>query len=367
MRHRALSAEENAGQRRPGSALGEENTMLGKHRVFVGLTVLVGSWVSLSAAALADGRKSGSVLVYPVQRTGVAFFSIITVTNTNLNPAQGTTDLHFEYANAVTNPQNAFEPLNCVVFDRVETLTPADTLTVATNCHNAASPAAPQGYLVVSAQDPALFDTAWSFNHLFGTELVINTTGSMYQINAIPFDAVGPDGSATDADMDHQLDFDGVEYEEVPDLLFTDFMAILGGNQNLALLTLTGGPQAKNTVLFQVWNDNEFLLSTTLEFRCWFDQNLLAISQIFHTDFLSNNTPGDPGESDLDCNGTGEKETGWIRINSIQVTDPGGAILSSDGALLGALTAGPLSVLQSAHLLWESRATQPNGQFIPLP
>jgi hypothetical protein len=282
---------------------------------------------SLTPAAFAGGRNPGSALVFPVQRTGGAgnFFTLVSVTNTNTQPQTpqsfgGSTLVHYEYVNTVPDPANPAIPLACTVFNRVEFLTPADTLSVATWCHNAVTPSGQQGYLVVSAQDPSKFDTAWKFDHLIGSELVVNAVGGVYSLNAIPFNA-GPsdpaggglmDGDPTDVDLDGQLDFDGVEYEAIPDVLYIDsFVAILGSS--LSLVNLTGGPHARNTVAFDVWNDNEFPLSATLVMGCWFDLPLSSVSPLFEQWFLVMNTPHDPQELDINCDGLGDLETGWAR------------------------------------------------------
>ena len=100
---------------------------------------LVGSM--LVSNAFADGRKPGSLLIFPVHRSGEAF-TVLSVTNTNLTPQTrvsfgGSTNVHYQYVNVVPNRANRFRPLGCFIFDRVEFLTPADTLSVLTACHNA--------------------------------------------------------------------------------------------------------------------------------------------------------------------------------------------------------------------------------------
>lgn len=322
----------------------------------------------LAPAAMAGGRKAGSVLIYPIVRSGGGFITVVSVTNTSLTPQTpgslgGSTNVHFEYANVIPDPANVFCPLDCIVFDRVEFLTPADNLTVLTTCHNAFFPGGSQGYLVVSAQDPSQFDVPWSHNKLIGSELVLLPTGASYSLIAQPFNAVEAAGAATDNDGDGQLDFDGSEYEEIADVLMLDFFLSVG-NANLSLINLTGGPRAENTILFQVWNDNEFLLSTTLSFKCWFDQPLALISPLFTDAFLALNTPNDPQELDINCDGNDDLETGWSMIDSILVTNNGGAVLDNDGAMVGALVSGPASPLSGGHLLWESVATQNNGAFV---
>ncbi len=329
----------------------------------------------LAAPASADNssaRHPGSALVFPIHRSGPGFFTVVSVTNTNVTPATpmsfgGSTLAHFEYVNVTANPLDPFQPLGCTVFDRVEFLTPADTLSVLTSCHNAYAPGGQEGYLVVSAQDPSAFDRAWRHDELIGSELVINGSGGMYAVNAITFAAgtgAAAPGDATDADADGRLDFDGVEYDAIPDMLYIDsFVALLGSH--LTLLNLTGGPRDLNRVELQVWNDNEFPLSSTILFNCWFDQRLTSVSPLFSTLFLAS-LPHDPDELDLMCDGSFTIETGWARIDSAGVFGPMGGLEDTDGALLGCITAGPGSTIDGGHLLWESTACQVNGEaFAP--
>jgi len=321
----------------------------------------------LAPSALARGRKPGSVLVYPVQRSGPAFFTIVAVTNTNLAPAGpgtfgGSTELHYEYANS-TLGADPFQPCNCTIFNRVEFLTPGDTRSVATSCHNATLPEGQEGYLVVSARDPSQFEVPWSFNYLMGSSLTINGGGGIYAMNAVPFKSPQTTFDPTDiSPADGQIQFDDVEYQSIPDVLYVDSFVALAGS-SLALVNLTGGPGAINTVQLTVWNDNEFALSSTRIFRCWFEQPLKAVSPLFGEAFLKNSTPDDPDEMYLGCSTDDPTlETGWAMIDSIDVKTSGGLPLSSDGALLGSITAGPGSFLDGGRLLWESVSYQTNGQ-----
>jgi hypothetical protein len=262
-----------------------------------------------------------------------------------------------------------------VLFDRVEFLTPGDTLSVLTSCHNAVTPGGQQGYVVVSAQDPSQFGVEWSFNHLIGSELVVNASGGIFGLEMVALQSPQPDGAPTDVPdpftgvADGELAFDGNEYAALPDELYVDSFLALAGSR-LTLLNLTGGPDVRNTVQLLAWNDNEFPLSATRTFACWFDEPLSVVSPLFTEEFLANNTPDDPSELDLNCNGQGTLETAWIKLDSIGLHLPGGAPLIdaagnpvTDGALLGAITAGPGSLVDGGRLLWESKATQVNGGF----
>jgi hypothetical protein len=323
---------------------------------------LVGSM--LVSNAMADGRKAGSVLLFPVHRSGNAF-TVLSVTNINLVPQTrvsfgGSTNVHYQYVNVTPNRVNPFRPLNCLIYDRVEFLTPADTLSVLTACHNATF-GLQEGYVVVNAEDPTLFRTPWSHNYLIGSELVISGSGVIYSTEAIPLSSPVNEHLPTDLNSNRRLDFDGLEYEKLSDILYIDSFIALSGSQ-LSLTNLTGDQQDINTIYLSVWNDNEFPMSATIEFNCWFDQPLVNVSPLFDDDFLRR-SPQDPRELDLNCDGRGDLETGWASIESLGVRNPGGAVISADGAVIGSITVGSNRAIDGGRLLWESRELQNNGSF----
>ncbi len=325
----------------------------------------------LAPTGLADGRNPGSVLIYPIHRSGVGvdgeggvYFTVLSVTNTNLQPQTpisfgGSTNVQFEYVNTVYNPQDPCLPLACTVVDRTEFLTPADKLSVLTSCHNAAG--GQEGYVVVTAHDPSKFKTAWCFNYLIGSELVVTPFGGVQELNAIPFSSPCGEGTETDLDGDEQLDFDGAEYEGVPDELYLDhFIAVF--SSSLALINLTGGTKFQATVRFDAWNDNEFPLSATKHFACWMEQPLEDISLIFNNAFLRDNTPNDPQDLDIDCDNNDDFETCWARLRGLVASSNVESI--ADPAILGSLTSGLGSTFDGGRLLWESPEKQFNGDFL---
>lgn len=309
--------------------------------------------------ALADGRKPGSKLVYPVQRSGDGYFTIVCVTNANRVPATpnsfgGSTNLHFEYYNVTPNPANPFRPLGCVVFDRVEFLTPADTLSVLTSCHNATA-GAQEGYLTITAQSPMAFDMDWAFDCLIGSEMVLNASGGVYAINAVPLAAANGTWTTTAA---VQAPTVPIFHDYLPDVLLGDSFLALGGSQ-LALVSATAQPNYIRDVYFEVWNDNEFPLSSTLRFNCWFDQPLANVSPLFTESFLSS-TAHAPDELDINCDGAGDLETGWFRITTRDISLPSGESLgvalgaTIQQGMAGAITAGKTTSIDGGRLLWEA-------------
>jgi len=330
------------------------------------LAVLLMSLVSTTGSLVAQPPRPGSVLIFPVHRSGGGLFTLLSVTNTADLPTTpfssgGTTLARFECVSTIPNSANPFRPLGCTVQDRLELLTPGDIFTVLTSCHLATVAGGQSGYLVVSAQNPA-GGGAWSHNFLLGSAFVVSASGVAWSVNAVSFPSPQAAGAPTDVSpANGRLDFNGVEYAEIPDLLYIDSFVGLAGAQ-LALINLTGGPLDVNTVIFSVWNDNEFALSTTLSFNCWFDRPLSEISTLFTEGFLQG-SPNDPEEVDVDCDGVQDLESGWAVIDSLLVATPGGTFVAGDGALLGAITAGQTVFLDGGRLLWGSAAGQTNGSF----
>lgn len=335
-----------------------------------------------ASASSADGLIPGSVLIYPIQRTGAQgsnmeelptgavantgpYISVLAVTNTNLVPATpinglgGSTNVHWEYVNAVQNPIPELSrfPLDCTISNRVEFLTPGDTRVVLADCHNGASPS--EGYLVITAEDPNSFNTPWSHNYLVGSELVINGMNIFYHVNAIPFEAKAAEGMPTDADFDGQLDFDDIEYEPTPDHLILDFFVDSLGS-SITLINLSGGTAFTAAVAFDVFNDNERPLSATLSFKCWMEDYLSNVGLVFTQGFLAANTQHDPAEFDIDCNGTGDYETGWARIRGL--TNSSAVESYANPALLGAHSKN--MVTAGGRRMWESVEKQTNGDFL---
>jgi hypothetical protein len=323
---------------------------------------------ALATDALADGRNPGSVLVYPIHRSGgdaVAgfWFTILCVTNINTAPQTpisfgGSTNVHFNYVNVTPNPADPFKPLNCVIFDRIEFLTPADTLCVLTSCHNAFGGLGQEGYVFVSAENPNLPPgNAWDHDYLIGSELVLAASGVSYMLDAIPFNALVP-APATPPGIPIRLD--GATYEGVPNIHYADFVA--AANSRLTMISLAQGSLC-NQLYFAVYNDNERPLSATLRFACWFDQPLTAVNPLFANSFLAR-LPNDPDELDINCDGLGDLETGWFAVDSTGLFYANGQRFAgpgaNDGAVLGAITAGPTSA-NGGRLLAESERKQTDG------
>lgn len=322
--------------------------------------------LAFAPRGLADGRKPGSVLVYTVHRSAPGYFTIISVTNTDTTVASpttlgGGTNVRFDYINVTPDPTNPMFPLASDLFSRMEYLSPADTLSVMTSCHDA-SYGTTQGYLVVSAEDPSVFQSRWSHNYLIGSEVIITPCGAVYVVDAIPFSSPVEAQRPTDVNGNMLIDFDGSEYEAIPDILYIENF-IADTDTTLTLINLGGGAAFTATIKVEAWNNNEFPLSGTRSFRCWAQPTLVELSPLFDPWFLHNNTPSDPTELDVTCDGVGEFETGWARIYGLVAQSPQKTV--NKPAILASFGSWPFSTKTlGGHLLWESTTKVTNGQFL---
>jgi hypothetical protein len=207
------------------------------------------------------------------------------------------------------------EDLGCVEFDRTETLTANDTLTLLTRAHN---PESAQGFCYVYAVDSSGAPVA--FDHLIGQALVVDGIEAFdYSINAVDYRAAVAEGELTDADGDGIIDLDGVEYEMTAgEILIPRFFGQSDGgaditpfDSELLMIGLTGGNQFRTTADFLVYNDNEEVFSAEHAFDCWTRVPLTEISGVFTNAFLRDSTD----HSGVEPIGFPQYETGWMRIN----------------------------------------------------
>lgn len=310
-------------------------------RLLAPLVLLAGA---LPGTPAAQAPSPGSVLVFPVHDSR-ALLTVINVTNTATGSGSAVRAL-YRYVNAKPSA-NPLQAGQCSTLYRSEALTPGDTVSVLSACHDGSGAA---GYLTVTAQH-ATAGYAIAHDHLVGSTLVVYPEGSVYTLAPYAFRSVLPKGSPTDVDLDGLYDLDGTEYEAPPRLLFADsFLAV--ADTRLVLLHLTSSMDDDVAVKLDIQNDNEFPLSMTFVFRCWFELPLQSLGGVFTQAFLVT-TPDDPDELDVDCDGLGELETGWFRVRPLVSSGLG---TKPDPPVLGALTAGPFDA-EGGRLLWGSGST----------
>ncbi len=305
-------------------------------------------------------RVPGSLLLFPEfdNRTGV--LTLLTVTNTSCvftgDLAADSVDVEYVY----------IDREGCAEFNRIERLTPCDTLSVLTGAHD---PDMEQGYVYVFARrHPA--GVPISFNHLIGQLLVLDSLqGFEYAANAVSFRSPRPRGLTTELDANGLRDLDDREYEPAPDqILVPRFLgqcdplamqAPAGSprcvRSRLILIDLTGGASFLTTVDFLIHNDNEQVFSAEYSFRCWDDPLLLEISGAFAQTFLAG-TADAPDE----ILGAPQLESGWIRINGA-LTDS--TVVSISEPAIYAMLVERVGIYAVADLPFEE-CSQDNGKLL---
>jgi hypothetical protein len=297
------------------------------HKIaLTGLTAIAA--LGMASEAVAGGRNPGSLLLYPEFNNRMGDVSVLTITNVD---SANAVDVEFVY---IGRYNISGSEVNCAEFNREETLTPNDTLTLLTNYHN---PQMEQGFVYAFAREgvgnPVLH------NGLIGNVMTIQGFDSVeYSINAVSYAGVDP----TD-DGNGLRDLDGVEYEgSAAEIQVPRFFG--QGNyfmSELVLIGLSGGAKFDTTVDFLIYNDNEQVFSSEYTFYCWDRVLLHNITGLFDNAFLKNSTNHDLNEV-LGHNGL---ESGWFRMSgaiasstSTDIADPAvyGVLIERIGTYGGA-------------------------------
>jgi len=239
--------------------------------------------------------------MFPLYDTRPGTLNFVTVTNIDESPASPLLWTEWVYMDGE----------DCFEFNREESFTGADTLTVVAGFHN---PDPGQGYLTVFAKESNGQEApATVHNYLVGTSTVMDAfTYAQFTVEPTTFAGIG-DGTYTDIDEDGIRDLDGVEYSEVADEY--DIPRFYGQNASfdseLVLVDLTAGRGFETAAEFLIYNDNEQLFSQEFFFHCWTRTRLSDISGFFGQDWLENFTDHDRDE----ILGAPTQEAGWYRVD----------------------------------------------------
>jgi len=336
-----------------------------------------------------DYRRPGSLLLFPEFDSRPGSYTVLTVTNTDCLTDEydgEDVDVHFYYI----RQDNCSDLQN-----RVETLTPCDTLSVLSSHHTGSFAGDHyRGFVYAFAVDKSNPTDAnpvgapISYNHLVGSQAVIHgydgkqgngggIGGFDYQMNPVVFRSPQPYRAYTDLDGagegfpvgaetgDGYRDLDDVEYEAAPNVItiprfFGQEESVSGSTEflsELILIGLSGGSRFETTVDFTIWNDNEVPFSAEKSFVCWERVELLDIDFAFAEWFL------DSTDNDLDeVFGHSDKEAGWICITGKQ------AISTQETIPLPAIYAVLIEYVGEfgvSDLPWEC-GRRTNGSLIPL-
>lgn len=269
----------------------------------------------LAPSLAAEGRRLGSLLVFPIYSTMSGDATVLTVTNANLdttyNPstglARGTIDTEWIFINGGT----------CAETNILKRLTPGDSASLLAGSV-VLSPTI--GYVYVVARLPSTAAPI-TFNWLSGLETQLSShLATSYELSPFSFQGIPAEGQPTNLDADSNRDLDGTEYEQVAAAF--DFPMFWGQEppsiaSSLILVNLTG-TQFTTSIDFRIFNDNEQQFSAEWTFGCYTIAPLAQISGAWLETFLdaSNNNPAE-------LQGAPFKETGWYRVD-------GGVAVSSN-------------------------------------
>ncbi len=304
---------------------------------------------------------AGSLLIYPLVDSQPATATLINLTNTNTDTTRclgsterGSIRAHYIYFGSTQADIDA-GTATWREFDRIETLTPGDTLSVLASDHN---PEGEVGYLMVQALDPISGDLI-DFDHLIGSAYVANSNLDIMW-SYLPYAFLGnPNNSvlATTACGNgilgsFQALFDGDMYDTFPDVLFVDsFFEENPGTFDSRLVLLSAvDANFDSEIFFLFFNNDEDAFSRTLRFNCWMSSSLLDITG------TAGNLNGDPDEFQV--------ETGWARIDGSRIlTGTGFPVSDPDGPpLLGVFMQAIRSDFTAGHQLQFS-GSQANAEL----
>jgi hypothetical protein len=165
--------------------------------VLTGLTALAS--LGMASEAMADGRNPGSLLLYPEFDNRAGVVTVVTVTNTDATGDD--VDVEFVYIGRY----NVAGDVDCEEFNRTETLTANDTLTLLTTFHN---PQHEQGYLYVFARDGV--NSPIAHNYLIGNVMTVEgLTAFEYSVNPVAYEGIAPE-----VDNNGVRKLDGNQYEQ---------------------------------------------------------------------------------------------------------------------------------------------------------
>lgn len=305
-------------------------------------TTLLALSLLLAAPATGGGIEPASVLVHPVYESSPYFGSILSVTNTNEDASSPGITVRLDVVNAREKKGGTV----CTRSDRYYDLGPADTRSLVIDCE---FPNHRRGYAVATAVAKGTSDPV-AHDYLIGSLLVFSKQGSVYSVPAVPFTSPLAEGTKTDADADGRLDFDGIEYEQAPDRLYVDSF-LIGTDTKLTLISL---PSDLDTVAyFLAYNDDGWAFSATYLVDCFASERIEEYIPFFDPKFYAYNTPNDPNELDLDCDGDDDVETAWFRVEGLRAHD--GSLEIDDPVLLGVLTQEQDLAGMARPLWWKGR------------
>lgn len=243
-----------------------------------------------AAQAVMESMAPGSALIFPVIDFGGPSRTIVTITNLNMSQVvcaggfrRGDVEVYFQFRDAT----------NCLIFDRIEALTPGDTFSFRADEFDPVGTGA--NWLYVEARDPVT-NRPIDFDFLVGSANFGELRSNLkWWYGAYAFKSRASDNGAAfgtsacghafvDPAGDDFADFDGVEYAGFPRSVLLDFFVGEGQPEELtngtivsSRLVLMSPATTPTNVTMVAWNNNESSFRRLFPFTCQLEANLAAI------------------------------------------------------------------------------------------
>ena len=152
------------------------------------------------------------------------------------------------------------------------------------------NPPCEQGYVIAWAEQIFPAGVRISHNYLIGDATIVKG-GDRSTYDAIAIQSPLAHGLPTDLDAGKDLDFNGLEYSNVPYTSYFDFWSTTVGTNyhtrdsivTLLSLDVNSGQENPTTnVDFSCYDDKEFPFSANYEFHCWVEVPLAYIDSTFY-------------------------------------------------------------------------------------
>lgn len=244
-------------------------------RRFINLTILVCALATLSTAAFAQ-YPIGQSSIGDMKPGSVLFFS--RYSSNPANPSMGDTQINITNVNQSAAAQvHLFmvDGSTCSIADSFVGLTPNQTASFLVSDYDPGI----SGYIVgvaVGGGGPT------QFNHLIGSEFIRETNGTTAYLQAMTVAKRSAGDVAPDGNGQTVLNFNGVDYEQLPSSLAvatfnsqtvdTNMLSIFSPSTNLMI-----GGVTPTSVFTLLYNDAEVAISSSFTVNCYLYNSFTAL------------------------------------------------------------------------------------------
>ncbi|MFN0109664.1 MAG: hypothetical protein ACKVZH_12485 [Blastocatellia bacterium] len=266
-------------------------------RSFSCFALLVGALMLMSATALAQ-YPIGSSHISDMKPGSVLFYS--RYSSNPANPAMGDTQINITNVsqNTATNVHLFMvDGATCSIADSFVGLTPNQTASFLVSDFDPGI----TGYIVAVATNGG----PTQFNNLIGSEYIRETNGTTAYLQAIGVAKRSAGPAGTDGSGQTVLNFNGVDYEQLPSVLAVDAFNSQSSDTNyLSIFSppndLTIGGAVSASIFTLLYNDAEVAISSSFTVNCYRYESFVSLFN--RGGGINRHVPSG--------------RTGWIRLSS---------------------------------------------------